>query len=305
MEIRNRNNKVIYRDRRTHKFDVNKPLDNLKIPEQKVAYLYVRVSTDEQADRGFSQRDQDQRLREYCHRNNIIVGKVIYEDYSAKTFNRRPSWSQLLSELKKTRGRNCNLILFTKWDRFSRNTSNAYNMLDTLKALNIEPNAIDQHLDLNVPESLIMLGVYISMAEVDNIKRGLSVADGMRKGKSEGRWMGKAPAGYINKIREDKTKYIDLIEPEATHIKWAFEAIAEGIYVTEEIWLLAKKRGMKCQKNTFWDLIRNPIYCGKIIVPANKHHDTSLADGKHTPLISEELFWDVQDVLNGRKKRKK
>lgn len=35
------------------------------------------------------------------------------------------------------------MIIFTKWDRFSRNTANAYNMIDTLAGLNIEPNAID------------------------------------------------------------------------------------------------------------------------------------------------------------------
>jgi site-specific DNA recombinase len=49
----------------------------------KKAILYVRVSTDEQADKGFSQRDQDERLRQHCERNNFVVGEVIYEDYSA------------------------------------------------------------------------------------------------------------------------------------------------------------------------------------------------------------------------------
>ena len=305
MEIRNPNNKVIYRDRRTHKLDENKTVDNLKVIQQKVAYLYIRVSTDEQADRGFSQRDQDQRLREYCQRNDLIVGKVIYEDYSAKTFKRRPAWSNLLSELKKTKGRHCNMILFTKWDRFSRNTGNAYNMIDTLTALNIEPNAIDQYLDLKVPESRIMLAVYISSAEADNLRRGLNVVVGMRRGRLEGRWMGKAPAGYINKIREDKTKFIELDEPEATHMKWAFETIVDGIYATEEVWLLARNRGMMCKRNTFWDSIRNPIYCGKVIVPPDEHNEMFLADGKHTALISEQLFWEVQDVLNGRKRTQK
>jgi len=30
-----------------------------------------------------------------------------------------------------------------------------------------------------------------------------------------------------------------------------------------------------------------------------------MADGKHAPIISEKLFWDIQDVLNGRKKVQK
>lgn len=65
------------RDRRTHiKEKVN---EEEKENNQKTAFLYIRVSTDEQADRGFSQRDQDQRLHEYCQRQNIRVGRVIYE----------------------------------------------------------------------------------------------------------------------------------------------------------------------------------------------------------------------------------
>ncbi|WP_394340912.1 recombinase family protein [Pedobacter cryoconitis] len=302
METKNNIQAVVYRDRRTHKLDQKLNSTNPLLPQRKVAYLYIRVSTDEQADRGFSQRDQDQRLHEYCERNDLQVGKVIYEDYSAKTFKKRPAWMKLLTELKNTKGRNCNMILFTKWDRFSRNTANAYNMIDVLTALNIEPNAIDQYLDLKVPESRIMLAVYIAMAEAENLRRGLNVVVGMRRGKLEGRWMGKAPAGYINRITENKTKYIELHEPEASHVKWAFETLAEGTYATDVTWNLARLRGMKCKRNTFWAVVRNPVYCGKIIVPPDEHTEMFLADGKHEPLISEKLFWEVQDILNGRRK---
>ncbi|WP_461534208.1 hypothetical protein [Sinomicrobium sp.] len=46
------------------------------------------MSTDEQADKGYSQRDQEERLRKYCESNYIHIREVIYEDHSAKTFNR-------------------------------------------------------------------------------------------------------------------------------------------------------------------------------------------------------------------------
>ena len=61
----------------------------------KIADLYIRVSTDEQAEKGFSQRHQEEMLQKYCLVNNIMVRKVIYEDHSAKTFN-RPQWKVLL-----------------------------------------------------------------------------------------------------------------------------------------------------------------------------------------------------------------
>lgn len=58
------------------------------------ADLYIRVSTDEQAEKGYSQRDQEERLRKYCELKQIAIRNVIMEDHSAKTFN-RPEWQNL------------------------------------------------------------------------------------------------------------------------------------------------------------------------------------------------------------------
>lgn len=52
------------------------------------ADLYVRVSADEQAIRGFSQRSQEDRLTSYCHYQGITILQVIFEDHPAKTFSR-------------------------------------------------------------------------------------------------------------------------------------------------------------------------------------------------------------------------
>ena len=105
----------------------------------KVADLYIRVSTDEQADKGYSQRNQEEMLRRYCELNFISVRKVVFEDHSAKTFN-RPQWITLLTEHKKRKSQS-DLILFTKWDRFSRNAGDAYQMISTLRKLGIEPQS--------------------------------------------------------------------------------------------------------------------------------------------------------------------
>ncbi len=37
------------------------------------ACLYIRVSTDEQADKGYSQRDQEERLRRHCQLQSIEI----------------------------------------------------------------------------------------------------------------------------------------------------------------------------------------------------------------------------------------
>lgn len=128
---------------------------------------------------------------------------VYIEDYSAKTFN-RPEWKKLITVLRKQRNiKNVTLLLFTKWDRFSRNTSQAYQTIDILRSLRSEPPAIEQPLDMSIPESKIMLSHYLTIPEVENERRALNVFYGMRRARKEGRWMGTAPLGYVNKITED------------------------------------------------------------------------------------------------------
>src|SRR5579871_6697139 len=179
----------------------------------KTADLYIRVSTDEQADKGYSQRNQEEMLRKYCEINHIGVNKVIFEDHSAKTFS-RPQWNFLLTELRKHKGKT-DLVLFTKWDRFSRNAADAYQMINILRKLGIEPQAIEQPLDLTIPENKMMLAFYLAAPEVENHQRALNVFHGMRRAKKQGRWMGGAPVGYINRVREDGRKFTAPKAPES------------------------------------------------------------------------------------------
>ena len=158
--------------------------------------LYVRVSTDEQAGRGYSLRDQEQKLLAYCQTNNLNVLAIYREDYSAKTF-KKPEFKKLLEFCKKNK-KSVNQVIFTKWDRFSRNTAESYQMIATFNSLAIRVNAIEQPLDLTIPEQGLMLAVYLSIPEVENHRRSLNVTSGMRRALKEGRYVGNAPLGYLS-----------------------------------------------------------------------------------------------------------
>lgn len=267
----------------------------------KIADLYIRVSTDEQADKGYSQRDQEERLKRYCSQNNLTVGNVIYEDHSAKSFN-RPEWKKLLVEIKK-KGSKTNVILFTKWDRFSRNAGDAYQMISILSKLGVDLQAVEQPLDLSIPENKMMLAIYLAAPEVENDRRALNVFYGMRRAVKEGRVMGKAPFGYANKITENGKKYIAIKEPEATKMKWAFNELAKGIYASNSIRTKINESLRKgVSRTSFHIAIRNPIYCGKVFVPKHKDEEACFVEGQHEPLISEELFDKVQEILDGKKR---
>jgi DNA invertase Pin-like site-specific DNA recombinase len=185
----------------------------------KVADLYILVNTDEQADKGYSQRSQEELLRKYCEINKITIRKVIFEDHSAKTFN-GPEWKKYLLELKTHKGQ-ADLELFLKWNRFSHNAGDAYQMINVLRKLGVEPHAIEQPLDLSIPENKMMLAFYLAAPEVENDRRPLNVIHGMRRARKEGRYMELAPIGYVNKTDEAGKKYIEPVEPQAGILRWA------------------------------------------------------------------------------------
>ncbi|MBI2730503.1 MAG: recombinase family protein [Sphingobacteriales bacterium] len=200
------------------------------------AIIYTRVSTDEQAEKGYSLRDQKQRLERHCNANGIEVVKHFEDDHSAKTFD-RPEFKKLIEYIKKNKGL-VKKLLIVKWDRFSRNLEASLNMITQLVKLGISVEAIEQPLDESVPENLLMKAFYLAAPQVENARRSLNTTNGMRKALKEGRYVSTAPYGFKNTIKAFKD------EP---------EEIVEGI---------------------------------------------------HQPIVSEELFYDVQNVLDGKKKTK-
>lgn len=167
------------------------------------AIIYTRVSTDEQAEKGFSLRDQQEKLTKYCRSNEIEIIKHFEDDgYSAKTFN-RPQFNNLLAYIRKNKNA-VNKLLIVKWDRFSRNTEASFSMIKQLVKLGVKVEAIEQQLDDKVPENLIMKALYLAIPEVENLRRSKNTKDAMRKALKEGRYVSSAPYGYKNERDELK-----------------------------------------------------------------------------------------------------
>ena len=265
------------------------------------AYLYVRVSTDEQKRKGYSLPEQEDRLLRYCEQNNIEVRGIFREDYSAKNFT-RPEWQKLLTVLKSRKRKDQENILFIKWDRFSRNIEFAYQMIGVLRGINVQAMAIDQPIDFKIPESTVMLAVYLAVPESENTRRALNTLTGMRRARKAGRCVSTAPKGYQNLSHPDGRKFIAPKQPEASLMQWVFTELATGNYNAEQVRKMAYSKGLKCERNNFWKIIRNPIYCGIIVVPPYEEEEIQFVKGQHEPIISEALFYEVQDVLNGNKR---
>ena len=257
-----------------------------------------RVSTDEQT-LGYSLDIQSENLQKYCKRNGIEVVYEFQDHYSAKNFD-RPAFKEFLKYLK-TNKNAVDVLLFTTWDRFSRNLSDALVVIQKLKNQGITVNAIDNPLDLSVPENTIMLAINLAMPQVDNERRSIKIREGMRGALKSGRWSGKAPLGYLNS-RDEKNKPLIVPGPLAKNIRFIFEEFAKNVSQAD-IRAALMKKGINIPRNSMSDILRRPVYMGKIIVPKNDEDMETWIHGIHEPIITEELFYKVQDKLNFKLKK--
>lgn len=267
----------------------------------KRAAIMARVSSDEQAT-GYSLDSQMEQLKKYCEQRNIEVVYEFFEDASAKTFN-RPAFEKFLKMAKSNKGF-VDYFLFISWDRFSRNTTDAYMMIRTLKGMGIETQATTQPIDFSIPESKFLLAYYLTFPEVDNDRRSIKIKDGIRMAWKSGRWVSGAPKGYLNS-RDALNKPLLIANPKLVPaITTMFELAATGMSqyrIREEI----KDLGLVYSRNGIAIALRNPIYMGKLILPPGEDGTgASIVDGVHEGIISEELFYQVQDRLNRKANRR-
>lgn len=262
------------------------------------AIIYTRVSTDDQAERGYSLRDQEARLREHCRRNGIEVAAHFQDDHSAKTFE-RPEFKRLLAYATAQKG-SLDLLLVLKWDRFSRNVAASYAMLERLRTLGLTVDAVEQPLS-DDPESQILRAIFLAVPEVDNARRAQATRDGMRRAKLEGRYVTRPPLGYT-KGRDETDRPLMRPNDQAAAIREAFEMVASGVYLPTEALLHIRKRGVRCSKSQLYNFLRNPAYAGLIRVDAYREQPEQLVPSLHEALVSEQTFWRVQEVLDGNQK---
>jgi DNA invertase Pin-like site-specific DNA recombinase len=266
--------------------------------------IYSRVSTDEQAQQGFSLDYQQETLTRYCEFKGYNIVLSFVEDYSAKTFN-RPEWKKILAYLKQNQNRNSpgfvEKVICLRYDRFSRNFQHSLTEIDRLKKLGCNIEMAESNIEMTSPESILTRNIMLTLPQIENEKISIRTMEGTHKARQNGCWTGKAPIGYLNS-RIDKNSTLEFSD-EAPLIKEAFEKMASGLMSADEIRRWLNGQGMKITKNHFLNVIRNVVYTGKILVKEFKETPEQLVTGLHPALITDDVFAAANDALNGRKRK--
>lgn len=269
----------------------------------KIAVFYGRVSTEEQANHGYSLEMQKKVCEAWAKAHGYTIVAFFIDAGKTGTNMNRKGIKDLLAYVKKNK---VDIVIVWKLDRLSRRTIDFYAEIMSVLEKNDTTIAsvTDRIEDINEISS-VLIGVYLGQAEdeVKNTKR--RTKDCMRSRAEQGYFLGKAPLGYLNAKDKDGHGII-VIDPDKAHfIKRAFELRATGIYsyktlskkMFEEGFI--NKYGKPYPARKFEWLLKNVVYMGKV-----QWGKEVFDNGKHEPIITPELFYRAQ-LMRGEERKSK
>lgn len=276
------------------------------------AAIYLRVSTKEQAVRhgdaeGYSlptQRADAQRMAASLDAD--VVEEFIDKDTGTST-DKRPAMQRLLAWLQD--GHHVDYVIVFKLDRWARNVRDDLNADFVLEMAGAKLVSCSERIDRTAAGRLLhsmlaSVNEYQSRNMSDDIKRK-TLAKAIKGGTPF-----QAPIGYLNKQDGIDVRYIAVDPERAPHVTWAFEAYADGNMTVLSLAEALKGRGMTTRAtkkrlskpmsaNGIQSMLRNPYYMGIV-----RYRGTDYA-GTHEPLVSPEVWFKVQDVLDAKRQGEK
>ncbi len=193
-----------------------------------------RVSTDEQAQQGYSLEYQEEIITRYCINKGYNIIKSFREDYSAKDFN-RPQWKKIKTLVQESRRKTDSIeaVIFLRPDRFSRNLLLSFSEIANLSKIGCEVEFVEGQVDDSNPEALLLQAIGFALPEVENRKISKRSKEGSHKARKNGCFTGTAPRGY-RCVRVGKDATLEFSQ-DADLIRQACEKMASGLYTADEV----------------------------------------------------------------------
>jgi len=267
--------------------------------------IYVRVSTEEQANEGYSIRAQEQKLKDFARVKDWSIYKIYRDEgISGKNITERPAINEMLADIKS--GNVQNVVVF-KIDRLTRSTADLVYLVDFFNQYNCAFNSLSESIDTQTASGRMFIKIIGIFAEfereniIERVKMGLEKK--VKEGYSIFSW---CPSyGYT---REKGQKIQEIHEAEAQIVRDIFD-----MYVNQGMSLSKIAKGLNIQNvptknNSTWcsSLVRHVLlncnYIGNVRHHIRDKELTQEYEGKHEPIISEELFNQAQKLLSKNKK---
>jgi site-specific DNA recombinase len=258
------------------------------------AALYIRVSTEEQAEEGFSIPAQTKQLSEYCNKNSIEIFKIYADEGISGQKENRPQFQQMIKDAEK---KLFNIILVHKFDRFARKVELSQRIKRQLKAAGINVISITEPIE-DSPIGFFQEGILELIAEYYVKNLAMESKKGHVERASQGLHNGSVPFGY--KIDHSVSALMSINYEQAEVVKMIFDLYLNKGYGCSKISKFLNDSGTPSPVHGRWShytvsrMVKNPKYAGYI------EYDKVLYEGKHEPLIDKEMYELAQKYMKDR-----
>jgi DNA invertase Pin-like site-specific DNA recombinase len=269
--------------------------------EQIGAVVYLRVSTKEQAQDPLNLPNQEKTCITSCDRNGHTIVRTFTDPGESGRSADRPEFQKMVAFCKAHR-REVQYVIVQDLSRFARNLPDQADAIAALLDCGVRVRSI---FEPNVDETAAgILAGNIHGAFNQYFSDALSekMRDRSRAAALAGRWPWPAPPCYVNVDSKDGANIVPVLASEPL-LRRCFELIATGIHTQTDVLRrvsedgLRNRRGRPLSTSEFNRLLRNPVYAGWVCPPSMP--DVRVK-GLHRPIVSQELFDRVQDVLDGK-----
>ncbi len=252
---------------------------------KKKAAIYIRVSTDFQAEEGYSIDAQKEQLTAYC----ISKGIKDYEYYIDGGWSgsniQRPEMQRLINEAKNGKISHC---IVYKLDRLSRSQKDTlYLIEDVFNPNGVDFVSINESMDTSTPMGRLMLGILSAFAQLERENIRMRTRMGMKERVKDGYWMGggRIPFGY------DYSKEQGILIPnkDADKVRLIYSMYLDG----HSPQTIANTCGLKYDRLVYQILARKSN-CGYIVYNGEEYK------GRHEPIISEETYYKTMEMMEER-----
>ena len=261
---------------------------------KKIAIIWTRVSTKEQADNNLSLDTQEKACREYAARNGIEIDCLLGgTNESAKEVEGK-LFKQMLKYV--AQHRHINTILVYSFDRFSRAGAEGIVAKAILKSKGVTVVSVTQPTDPDSSSGEFMEGITFLFNEYENNLRKEKCTAGMKECLERGDWYSRPPIGY-EKDYSSTNKHALKIDERGRLLAKAFRWKADEDLTDKEVRERLKALGMEISKQKLSEIFHNPFYCGKI-----RHNllGDRIVEGNHPPITDEETFNKVNGIATHR-----
>ncbi len=252
------------------------------------AALYARVSTEEQAQEGFSLDAQVRKMEAYCKvRGWEVAGRYRDEGASGRTTD-RPEYRRMMSESD-----SWDILLVLKMDRIHRNSVNFTVMMDDLRAKGKEFNSMQDKFDTTTAMGRFVMDIMQRIAQLESEQIGERVKMGMTyKAVNTSGILGSGhPYGYVYSRGR-----LEVVPYEADTVRAIYNMYRRGSTM-EDIASFLNRSGIPAKKGGAWNrqsvgnILHNPLYVGM------GRWDGNLRRGEQEPIVDMDLFESINGPL--------